>query len=631
MTKRVVFADIETTGVQNLYSKAPREQFRLGQWAFGREGDIHLTEDYDEFISVMESADLIVGHNYIPYDLTSLYGKDSLFPLELALQRKVLDTMVWYPLRNRVPINYERRDGTKATTYQNGKQKPELVQRFLSLDNLTFQHDLPGKLGSLKGLAKKYDPEKTPDKELDFGLIPTDDPDYREYARQDIVAGRALACWLMDQGPITHYDWREMLVVSINTQISKNGFRVDTHKAQSRVDNLLSQREETMSWLVEKFDFPTEGKSPWASSKGKEVIVAAFAEFGVTPETRDWPRTPKGALKLGGDELIELAEGTEAEDFALALAGLKGARPLAQKALDSLWPDGKVHPEITALQRSGRFSMTEPSLPTWTAKCKTCGKAVCEHPENGAREKEYFVASPGCKLVEFDFSNADQRIVAALSGDQNYATRFEPGVDGHEVSGRLMFGNEVYESDPVKHRTIAKALSHAFAYNAGTKTLARTSKLPDSDDPEQTPLALAQKFVNAMNSAYPKNARWRKESYRAGESGWITNDWGRRMPVDIDRAYTQAPGLLGQSGTREILVQGLIAIAVDRIGVLRWLVATVHDALVWDIPEAEIGWAVPWIKSKMETTFFPKGLSGQAIEFPVSVGTPADSWYEAGH
>lgn len=615
---KTLFLDTETRGVQYLYDLKPREQFRLGQWAWGRNGEIHTTPDYDEFMSVVEQADLLVGHN-IFYDTTVMWGKDSMIPLEKALHKGILDTFNWYPLRNRIPAKYERRDGKQATTYQDGKQKPELVKRFLSLDNLTYHHGLPGKLGNLVDLAKKYNPEGTPKELLDFGLIPQDDPDFLAYAIQDIVALQALASFLLDQGPITPYEWREMLVTAINDQMQKNGVLVDVPVAEERIEHLKVQREEILTKLVKDYDFPSEGKSPWASNAGKEAIVKALADVGITPKTRDWPRTPKGALKMGGEDLINLTEGTDAAEFGKSLAILKGQRSLAQLALDEVWKDGRVHPEITSLQRSGRFSMTKPSLPIWGA-----------HGDLSV-EKEYFIPSEGHKFLEMDLSNADQRIVAALSGDEEYAKRFLPGVDGHEVSGRLMFGDSLYDSDPSSHRTIAKALSHAYAYGAGVKTLARTSKLPDSDDPERTPTALATKFVKAMDSAYPWNKLWRSMTAKEGETGWITNDWGRIMPVDVERSWTQAPGLLGQSGTREILMDGLIRIAHDKPGVLRWLVATIHDAVLWDIPEEELEWVTPYILNKMQTTFIPKSKVGQPVDFIMSAGEPADNWRDASH
>lgn len=591
----VTCLDLETRGLQYLYDLGPREQFRLGQWAVDN-GDIILTDDYDEMRDIFDSAEIISGHNVF-YDLTVMYGKESTKPLELALEGRIIDTFVAYPVKFRVPVVYEDRNGKRATTYQSGKQAPALVKRFLSLGNLTNHHGLPGKEGDLVALAKKYNPEGTPKEELDFGLIPTDDEDFLIYAYNDIVAQRALLKWMVKQsGGFNDYDWREQKIAAINNQMSKNGFSVDQDLARQRVKGMAEKKREKMDWLVKHFDFPTEGKQPWRSNAGKESILKAFESYGLTPETVEWEKTKTGNISLGGDVLKEIAEGTPAQELAETLAALMGQRTLPELALRSTWSDGKAHPEITSLQRSGRFSMTNPSLPIWGSRT-----------DELAMDKEYFIASPGRKLVEMDFSNADQRIVAALSGDEAYALRFEPGADGHEISGRLMFGDALYDSDPKWHRYVAKALSHAFAYGAGAKTLARTSKLPDTEDPNDpmNPMVLANKFVDAMNRAYPKNAEWRTRVQRQGESGAVRNTWGRKMPVDPGRSYTQSPGLIGQSGTREILCDGLIKIAETDLNVIQWLVATVHDAVIWDIPEEELSWAVPFIRDSMEVYYTP--------------------------
>ncbi|SLJ76285.1 Uncharacterised protein [Mycobacteroides abscessus subsp. abscessus] len=135
-----------------------------------------------------------------------------------------------------------------------------------------------------------------------------------------------------------------------------------------------------MSELQTKYGLPTEGKSPWATTAGKEAIMAALADHGITPKSRkDWTKTSTGNLSLGGEVLTELTKGTSAEDLGKALAELKGQRSLAQLALDSTHPDGFVHPDITMLQRSGRWSTTEPGLTVWTSRGE------------GAVEKSYFV------------------------------------------------------------------------------------------------------------------------------------------------------------------------------------------------------------------------------------------------
>ena len=624
MAKKVAFIDTETRGAQHLYNLAPQDQFRLGQWAFGRDGEVHTTDDYDTFMSeAIEPADMLVGHNLF-YDTTVIFGKDSTKPLEMALERRLIDSFVIYPVKFRIPVVYDLPNGKKATTYQDGKQKPELVKRFLSLGNLTHHLGLPGKSGDLKELAKRYNPKGTLVKDLDFGAIPTNDPDFLEYARNDIIALQALASYIQDVGGgFNEVDYREMLVAAINNQITKTGIRVDKPAAQARADELHAEKERILTWLVEDFDLPTDSKMPWRTNVGKGILLKAFDTFGISPENNpNWTRSAKtGAPSFSKETLLAISEGTEAEPLARALATLQGQRSLAELALDSTWEDGLAHPEITSLQRSGRFSMTNPSLPIWGSRT-----------DELAKEKEYFVARPGHKLVECDFSNADQRIVAALSGDANYAKRFEPGVDGHEISGRLMFGDELYDSDPKGKRHIAKALSHAFAYGAGVKTLARTSKLPESDDPEESPLALAQKFVDAMNQAYPWNKRWRERAAQTGESdGYVVDPVGRKLWVDEDRSWTMSPGLLGQAGTRYILTAGLIRIASERMDVIKWCVAHVHDAVLWDIPEEHLDWAIPYIKSRMEMTYDPKTNISQPIYFPVAFGEPADDWMRASH
>lgn len=80
----------------------PREFFRSGQWAIN-DGPVNITTDYDEFMAVLESSDYLVFHNGISFDLSVLYGVDSMRPLELAIERKVIDTFVLASLVNPAP------------------------------------------------------------------------------------------------------------------------------------------------------------------------------------------------------------------------------------------------------------------------------------------------------------------------------------------------------------------------------------------------------------------------------------------------------------------------------------------------------------------------------------------------
>lgn len=613
-----LFFDIETANAGREYSMPPRDFFRLGQYAWS-EGDVVLTEDYDEMLQVIRRANRVIAHNGIGFDLSVLFGKDSMESLHMAAQRRIFDPFLYANLVFPAPDLFTDRFGRKV--YLSPSKSPvKHSKTWLSLANLTHQLGIEGKHGDLKELAKKYNPPKTKVADLDFSLIPLDDPDFREYARFDVIALRELTRTLFDRfGKPGEYAWREMFANAIFAQVSRNGIKVDVEQAQARVDELAARRDKIMAWLVEDFGMPTDSKMPWKSNVGKEAIIRAFASFGVMTEQDNWTKTPTGAPSFGGDVLKAVAAGTEAEELADALAELQGQRSLAQLALDSVKEDGLVHPNISSLQRSGRSSVTEPSLTTWSAR-----DAV------KSQEKKYFVARPGHKFLEVDYSAADARIVAAYSGDTEFAKRFAPGADSHEISGRLMYGDEEYDTDPKRYRTVAKALGHAYSYRAGVKKLAMTSGQPQD---------VAQQFVSSMDAAYPRVKAWQDKVTAEGESGWVTNAWGRRMPISSywdaqrkehrSRSYTQSPAMYGQSGTTEILRDALMRMYDRDPEMLRWVKSPVHDAVWFEIPEKDLDWGPDAIVECMETTFHPDG--GQAIEFTVERGSLAADWFSAGH
>jgi DNA polymerase-1 len=347
---------------------------------------------------------------------------------------------------------------------------------------------------------------------------------------------------------------------------------------------------------------------PWRSKVGKNAILRALEDEGITPETRpNWPILKTGP-SLGGQVVLEITQGTPAQQMGESLAELMGQRSLAQLALDSTQDDGFVHPEITSLQRSGRKSTTEPGLTVWTSR------------GDGKVEKRYFIAdSDDHVLVGFDFSNADQRVVAALSGDEEYAKRFEPDADGHEINARIMFGDIEYDRDPAFYRNAAKAPGHASVYGAQKNKLAATTGLS---------VELMETFLNGLAEKYEGVTKWQWRVRDEGQSGWIVNDWGRRMVVDPSRSFTQSPALLGQSGTREIMVDALIRMLRFDIRLITWLKAQVHDELIFSIPKSE-EWAIPKIEELMTTVWHPEG--GQAIDFGVGRGGPARTWEELDH
>lgn len=600
-----VIFDIETFDADLLYSMPAEEFVRLiGYRWLGKESVI--TTDLEELLTQLRKARWIIGHNIHAFDLKAVFGPDSNEPLELADAGRVLDTFTHGGLVHPAPAQYVNRFGKNALAL-----KPEQMTKWFSLDEQAFQLGVVGKTDDLEVLAKEFgDPGLSAKGRVKdgFGKIPVDDPRYIAYLEGDLDATEAVSKALLKKGPLNDYALREQRIAARAAVISSNGWRVDLEAAQARVDELKARRDVIMSGLVEKYDFPTEGKAPWSSAAGKAAIIAALADAGVTPENRDdWPVSAKtGNPSLGGEILIRITEGTKAEELGRALAELKGQRSLAQLAIDSCHPDGFAHPGITMLQRSGRWSTTEPGLTIWTSRGE------------GAVEKAYFVPDYADEVIlEIDYSQADARIVAALSGDTKFAERFEPGADGHMINAIAAWGEAEVATDPVGYRQKAKVPGHGWSYRIGAKTLTRQTGMPVTE---------AKTFLDGMNNAFRGVVRWQDKASKDARKGYVIGEWGRKMFVEKGREFTQGPALLGQNGTREIVCDAILAMPY---GVLRTIKAQIHDALAFSIPRDKFEEYRDYLINLMTVTISPRG--GQKMDFPVSAGPPGENWYEAGH
>lgn len=636
MGKKWLTLDSETNNAGKEWSMPAEEFVRVMQYSWGN-GPVEFCYDVHEMREIIRSADYIVGHNIISADLGWIFGQDSTEPYYLARDRKVLDTFVIASMVYPAPYVYTNAKGQKIFD----AAKPERAMKFLSLDNLCFQLGIPGKFGDLKELAKKYNPPKTLVRDLDFSKIPLDDPEFVEYMIQDVVAARELYGKLRNLIQDQDYDreaiWFELEVASVMAQMSRNGILVDQEWGRKRVEEQAEKKAEVLNWLVEEYQFPTAGKSPWATTEGKEVIFKVLEDFGITEKSRpDWERTATGNLSLGGDAVKALCEGVsdEAEEFAEQLAILKGQRTLAQLTLDEMKEDGRVHPRITALQRSSRWSFTNPGITIFGS--------------NGGRDidKEIFIAGEGNLLAGFDYSNADARAMASLSGDHEFAKRFteldEDGNeihDGHNLSGEALFGEDVYYGDlpPEKSskpplRPVAKMSGLSLQYNVGAKTLtAQINKAASKLGLLPFTVPQVAEMIKSFDSSYRFLKRYKDDIVEFAQAmGYVEMPNGRRLIVDPERAWTQAPGLAGQGFTRMCMAESLVRIA--RLGDywLRSLRAVIHDELLVELNAATVEEDMEVIRKNMETAPDPKTKAGFPLLFSVSSGV-GRSWRDANH
>jgi DNA polymerase-1 len=515
--------------------------------------------------------------------------------------------------------------------------EPSRMLPFYKLENLAYRYGFPGKTHNLKELADKHG---------GFGKIPRDDPEYREYLRGDLAAQAHLAQTLLPH--MNDYAWREQRVAALAGAMHCNGFRLDQELTRAVIAAHTERNNKTLARLSAEYGVPlvdAKGrprKKPLSTKEGKEALAVAFRELlGTVPREVDvvavadmdggplrrvvdyplfdlvWPMNKTGPA-WGGELIMETvaehAPGNQAaQDLARDVAEIGGTRTVFKTALDNVRADGFCHPNIHMLQRTGRASVTDPGLTVF-------GKHGGRHLERGiflpdvlADEAEYWDTHV---LFTVDLAQMDARVVAAMSQDHAYLDLFEPGRDSH-TEGAIMIWGPKDTWGGVDRRQHFKKLGHGDNYGMGVDKLAREAGVERS---------VAEYFKQSMRERFPRKIAWTEEVRAfAREYGYVDNGFGRRVLVDVDRAFTQAPAAAGQGGTRDVLLQGALDLDLVAPDVLQYLKAAIHDEFVWSVPRRDAVEIRQLVVTTMSGQWAPPGAS-RPVPVIADASHFADRW-----
>lgn len=553
-----------------------------------------------ELIRRLEDADEIYGHNLLGFDLMALarhHGADY-----DKLAAKTVDTLRWAQTVDPPGAAHE---------------KPWATKGYYGLDALAERLGMSGKTDDLKALALKYAPEEIDGRKLTeaerleagFGRIPADDPDYRAYFSGDLKATRGVRRAL---GEPTPYLKREMRVAHLQHRPTLTGWKVDVPVLRELADAEADKRQQSLEWLHENCGVPLTKsvgkgrgknrvftdeaiKSPLSTTDGREAIIRAFADRGAV----HYPKTASGLISLNKDALGEtsyyVGKGAGARTvpamlnpnvlrtFAERGADVDALREMCghivtvtstvqkyQEILDHIVGD-RIHPAVGDLQGSGRWAYVRPSV---TNMAKRGGKVTQRRP---------LIADDGSLLICFDLDQVDMRAIAGHCQDRAYMALFEPGMDAHSMVTDAVFGRSRCECTGPKHtcewRDYTKRIGHGWNYGMSIKGIANSG----------VELELAQQFDDQMNAQYPGLCAWRQEVRDLGASGeLLDNGFGRLMRCNPDRAWTQAPALMGQGGARDIMCEALLRLVDRAPEATEWLRCVVHDEVVLCVPEHRV-------------------------------------------
>lgn len=249
---------------------------------------------------------------------------------------------------------------------------------------------------------------------------------------------------------------------------------------------------------------------------------------------------------------------------------------LSEKYLD--WKDGRVHAQFKMMStRTGRLASSEPNLQNL--------------PTSEGYVKEIYAAPPGKVFLHLDFSQAEVRVMAALSRDPGLCEVCDSGQDVHSGVAKRIFGldcpvEEVKSRYPDKRRD-SKRVVFGLLYGMSTGTLARNYHMSWDE---------AETVVSSFFSAMPRVKQWIDGTHAfARAEGYVETPFGRRRYLaDV---YSGDPGRAA-GALRQAQNTPIQATASDCLLTLmrladsalrrhpEWgamLVGTVHDSMTYEV------------------------------------------------
>jgi DNA polymerase I len=276
--------------------------------------------------------------------------------------------------------------------------------------------------------------------------------------------------------------------------------------------------------------------------------------------------------------------------------------------------DGRVHTTFSqTTAATGRLSSTNPNLQNIPVRTPL-----------GREIRGAFTAEPGCVLIAADYSQVELRILAHLSGEPALVAAFREGTDVHRATAAEVFSKRA-EDLTRDERDRAKAVNFGIIYGISAFGLAEQLGI-DRDE--------AQRYIDTYLGRYPQVREFIERTITATrERGYAETLLGRRRPVPELRASNWQVRSLGERLAVNSCIQGSAAdiIKVAMIGCHRRLrdeglggrlVLQIHDELLFEVPESEVGVVTALVREEMVNAY----PLDPPLEIDVGVGA---TWLDA--
>ncbi|MDO8584723.1 MAG: DNA polymerase [bacterium] len=382
------------------------------------------------------------------------------------------------------------------------------------------------------------------------------------------------------------YEELELPLAPILDEMRKVGIAVDVALLQT-----LSKKLEKELTALTKSIYADAG-GPFNINSPKQLSAVLFEKLSISP--RGIPRRSTGAYSTDAGALETIRERHAIVPAILKYRELFKVQSTYVAPLLELGATSKDHRiHATLLQTStatGRLSSENPNLqniPTGTDIAKELRVA--------------FVASPGTTLLSLDYSQIELRVMASVSGDSKMIEAFKNNEDIHKITAASVLG---IAPDKVskEERQMAKTLNFGIIYGMGPQAFARQSGLSYIE---------AEEFITQYFRNFSGIQQWQERTImKARETGYVENLNGRKRWVPNIISPNQRSASEARRAAINMPIQSLAAdmlkmamIAVRRVFPDIPLILSIHDELVFEVPDGMLKKAATELRRIMESVY----------------------------
>ncbi len=365
-------------------------------------------------------------------------------------------------------------DGSVGVAWENGvcALTPLEVQfdaQFLSRTQCVLCHDLKTTLHGLDQLGLDYGKFVFDTALAAYDLNPSQS-DYSlsklaiNYLGVSVDDGDAVGCaeavWnlqpimedaLRQNGMERLYQEIELPLCSVLYRMEKAGIAID-RKQLEQFGDMLSQRIADCEQIIF-----TYSDGPFNINSTKQLGELLFEKLALPPVKKT-----KNGYSTNVDVLEKLKDKhpiiPAIMDYRM-LTKLKST--YADGLIKVIGEDGRIHTTFQNLvTATGRLSSTDPNL-----------QNIPVRTDLGAEIRKMFIASPGCVLVDADYSQIELRVLSHIADDKTMQAAFTDGMDIHAVTASQVF-NVPVDSVTALQRRHAKAVNFGIVYGISEFSLA---------------------------------------------------------------------------------------------------------------------------------------------------------------